>query len=256
MAQLFSSLADKQLIELLKNGAVGIIPTDTVYGLICVATNTQAVDKLYALKSREHKPGTVIAAHIDQLVSLGLKYRYLKAAEQYWPAPISVVVPSGDPQTNYLRMGLPALAVRISAAKTLNKLINIVGPLLTSSANLAGQLPANTIKEAQNYFGDVSLASHLDVAQGSNEQRTSRTQKYGERAAQVADTAMRQKHGEVPGSAGQQGNAVQSKGVDFYVDGGDLSGREPSTIIRVVDDAVEVLRPGAVKINEKGEIDK
>jgi len=42
--------------------------------------------------------------------------------------------------------------------------------------------------------------------------------------------------------------------VDFYVDGGDLSGRPPSTIIRIVDDAIEVMREGAVKINENGRI--
>jgi tRNA A37 threonylcarbamoyladenosine synthetase subunit TsaC/SUA5/YrdC len=45
--------------------------------------------------------------------------------------------------------------------------------------------------------------------------------------------------------------------VDFYVNGGDLTGRLPSTLIRVVDDAIEVLRPGAVTINpETGEIVK
>jgi L-threonylcarbamoyladenylate synthase len=42
--------------------------------------------------------------------------------------------------------------------------------------------------------------------------------------------------------------------VDFYIDGGDYSDRLPSTVIRVVDDMVEVLRLGAVKINEKGEL--
>jgi tRNA A37 threonylcarbamoyladenosine synthetase subunit TsaC/SUA5/YrdC len=41
--------------------------------------------------------------------------------------------------------------------------------------------------------------------------------------------------------------------VDFYIDGGDLSGHAPSTVIRIVDDAIEVLREGAVKINENGE---
>ena len=38
--------------------------------------------------------------------------------------------------------------------------------------------------------------------------------------------------------------------VDFYVDGGDLSANQPSTIIRIVDDAVEVLRQGAVHVKE------
>ena len=42
--------------------------------------------------------------------------------------------------------------------------------------------------------------------------------------------------------------------IDFYVDGGDLRGRQPSTVIRIIDDAIEVLRPGAVNIDETGVI--
>ncbi|HZL07625.1 MAG TPA: Sua5/YciO/YrdC/YwlC family protein, partial [Candidatus Dormibacteraeota bacterium] len=48
----------------------------------------------------------------------------------------------------------------------------------------------------------------------------------------------------------EQAKAVFTDQVDFYEDGGDLSGREPSTVIRIVDDAIEVLRPGAVKIDD------
>jgi tRNA A37 threonylcarbamoyladenosine synthetase subunit TsaC/SUA5/YrdC len=42
--------------------------------------------------------------------------------------------------------------------------------------------------------------------------------------------------------------------VDFYLDGGDLTGHQASTIIRVVDDAVEIFRPGAIAITDAGEI--
>jgi tRNA A37 threonylcarbamoyladenosine synthetase subunit TsaC/SUA5/YrdC len=40
--------------------------------------------------------------------------------------------------------------------------------------------------------------------------------------------------------------------IDFYADGGDLSGRQSSTIIRIIDDAIEIIRQGAVKIDETG----
>jgi L-threonylcarbamoyladenylate synthase len=146
---------------------------------------------LYALKHREHKPGTVVAASIDQLVELGLKKRYLKAVEQYWPGPVSVIVPSGAPKTNYLRLGADGLAVRIVADGKLAKLLKETGPLMTSSANQPGEKPADTIEEAEMYFG---------------------------------------------------------RQLDFYVDGGNLRNRKPSTLIRVIDDAVEVLREGAVTI--------
>jgi tRNA threonylcarbamoyl adenosine modification protein (Sua5/YciO/YrdC/YwlC family) len=176
-------------------GGVGVLPSDTVYGLMCRAADQAAVERLYALKSREHKPGTLIAASIDQMVELGIKRRYLMAYEQFWPNPLSIDVPH---QISYLNQETGRQAVRvISGPPELIELMNHCGPLLTSSANHPGKPPANTIAEAQSSFGDL---------------------------------------------------------VDFYVDGGDLSGREPSTIIRVIDDAIEVLRPGVVKIDENGRI--
>lgn len=194
--QIFTDLTDSALIALLQNGAVGVLPTDTVYGLVCRAADQAAVERLYALKSRENKPGTIIAARLQQLIDLGLRARYLKAVEQFWPNSLSVVIPCG-PELEYLHQGKDSLAVRIPADEQIQKLLQQTGALLTSSANQPGEPVANTVAEAQKYFGDS---------------------------------------------------------VDFYVDGGDLSSRPPSTLIRVVDDAIEILREGAVKIDENGRI--
>lgn len=182
---------------LLKPGSIGVIPTDTVYGVVARAEDRGAASRLYELKKREGKPGTLIAQSIDQLVELGLKRRYLTAVEQYWPGPISVVVPCADPELAYLHQGKMSLAVRIPQHLGLLGVLEKTGPLVTSSANIPGEQPAQTVEEAHNYFTDA---------------------------------------------------------VDFYVDGGNLSGHQPSTIIRIVDDAIEVLRDGAVKINENGRL--
>jgi len=184
-----------EVIALIKDGAVGVLPTDTTYGLVCAAAIPEAVSRLYALKKREKKPGTVIAVSIEQLVALGIKERYLKPVSYFWPNPISIEIPHG---IIYLNQGTGRQAFRIVKESQLQKLLEQTGPLLTSSANHPGEKPAGTIDEAKHYFSDD---------------------------------------------------------INFYVDGGDLSSREPSTIIRIVDDEVEVIREGAVKINEKGEIE-
>ena len=184
--------------QMLQAGSVGIIPTDTVYGLVASAHNQDAVKRLYDLKGREGKPGTIIAASIDDLAKLGIKARYLKAVADYWPGAISIVIPAADPSLEYLHEGVGSLAVRLPADGPVAKLLEQTGPLLTSSANHPGETVANTIQESKKYFGDS---------------------------------------------------------IDFYVDGGDLDGREPSTIIRVVDDAIEVLRQGAVRIENNGVAD-
>ncbi len=173
--------------------AVGVIPTDTVYGLIARAQDKQAVKRLYKLKSRENKPGTVIAASLEQLEELGLKHRYLKAVEQFWPGAVSVIIPASDPALDYLTQGKMSLAVRIPNDTELVKFLKQTGPLLTSSANDPGQPTSVNITQAKKYFGNK---------------------------------------------------------VDFYVDGGDSSNKQPSTVIRILDDAVEVIRQGAVKIDD------
>lgn len=182
---------------LLKAGSIGVIPTDTVYGVVARASDEAAVARLYALKNREGKPGTVIAASIDQLVELGFKRRYLTAVEQYWPGAISVIIPCADPHLAYLHQGRQSVAVRIPEHVALLGLLQKTGPLATSSANKPGEPPAQSIEEARSYFGD---------------------------------------------------------GIDFYVDGGDHTNHQPSTIIRIVDDAIEIVREGAVKINENGRL--
>jgi len=189
-----NSLADPRLIAAITGGEVVVLPTDTVYGICALASDSKAVSKLYGLKSREKKPGTVIAESIQQLTQLGIKKRYLTAVEVYWPGPVSVEIPH---DITHLNQGTGRQAFRIVKDAGLTALLKKTGPLLTSSCNLPGEPPANNIREAIQYFNNK---------------------------------------------------------ISVYVDGGDLSGKKPSTLIRVVDDMVEVLREGAVEISESGKI--
>ncbi len=192
--RLFQDINDPELVELLRGGAVGVLPTDTVYGLVCRAADERAVKRLYDTKGRDGKPGTIIAARIQQLVDLGVRARYLKAVEHFWPGPISIIVPA---DLGYLNQGVVGLALRIPGDDLLRELLRQTGALQTTSANASSEPTATTVEAARAYFGDS---------------------------------------------------------VDFYVDGGDLSGRPPSTIIRIVDDAIEIIREGAVKIDENGRV--
>lgn len=194
-----SALLDSpSLAQRIRDGAVGVIPTDTVYGLVCAANNEEAVKRIFTVKVREANPGTVLAASVQQLIDLGLRGRYVKAVEHFWPNPISIVIPCGD-ELAYLHQGKHSLAVRIPDDAHLGAFLKETGPLMTTSANQPGQPTARTIAEAKAAFGDSA---------------------------------------------------------DFYLDAGELGNRPPSTIIRVVDDAIEVLRQGAVHIDEAGRIQR
>ena len=153
MTSVFNHINSPELPILIRAGKVGVLPTDTLYGLVCSASNKLAVANLYKLKNRDKKPGTIIAASIDQLVGLGLKKRYLKAVEQYWPGAVSVVLPTDNPELSYLDQGVGTLAVRVVDDPSVASLLHKVGPLLTSSANTPGDDPAVSIAAAQEYFG-------------------------------------------------------------------------------------------------------
>lgn len=181
---------DEQATQILLNGGVGVMPTDTLYGIVARAADPKAVARMYGLKQREHKPGTVIAASIEQLIELGVEERYLRRVGQWWPGSLSVETPLG-PHLDYLHQQTGRQGFRIVADERVRKVLEVTGPLVTSSANQPGEEPANVIEDAERYFGDR---------------------------------------------------------VDFYVDGGDRSGRPPSTIARITDNGIEIIRQGAVVI--------
>jgi L-threonylcarbamoyladenylate synthase len=182
-------LTFETVIPALNNGSVGVMPTDTVYGLVARAQDKTAVERLYALKSREQKPGTLIAASVQQLVDLDVPTEELKKVEKWWPGSLSaVLIMRGN---DYLHQGVGDIAMRVIADPALCELLEKTGPLLTSSANQPGEPGATTIDEAWQYFGDS---------------------------------------------------------VDFYVDGGKITSRMPSTIVKPVAGGITILRQGAIKI--------
>lgn len=182
----------EKAIAILNQGGVGVMPTDTVYGLVARAKDPTAVARMYALKHRDHKPGTVIAASVEQLADLGVPKDHLDKVKKWWPNPLSVETPLGD-NLSYLHQDTGRQGFRVVADETVRGVLEQTGPLVTSSANHPGKPGSVTVDEAIDYFGER---------------------------------------------------------VDFYVDGGDLSGRAPSTIIKITDDGtIEIIRQGAIHID-------
>jgi L-threonylcarbamoyladenylate synthase len=141
-----------QAKEALREGQVGVIPTDTLYGVVCAADNQDAVGCLYRAKQRENKPGTIIAASVDQLRSIGLVASKELDNFLYWPGSVSVILNAPD-KLSYIHGGVGSIAARVVAPQVLRELLADVGPLLTSSANITGHQPAVSVAEAMRYFG-------------------------------------------------------------------------------------------------------
>lgn len=145
---------DDIIVDLLKGGAVGFMPTDTVYGLSCLASEQAAVERIYDLKKRDaNKPFIILIPEISHASKLGINPGALKPLSRIWPAPLSVICPAG-PAPKYLHRGTQSLALRVPADESLRRLLATTGPLVSTSANLSEKPPVNDTDQAEQVFGE------------------------------------------------------------------------------------------------------
>ncbi len=147
---------NEDIATMIAEGAVGVFPTDTLYGLIGSAWEPEAVERIYFLKQRNpSKPLIVLINDIKTLESFGVELS--QALEErlraYWPGPYSIVLPVMDEQFEYLSRGHDTIAFRLPDNEQLRELIALAGPLVAPSANPEGRPPATTTEEARAYFG-------------------------------------------------------------------------------------------------------
>ena len=141
----------------LSQGKIGVIPTDTIYGLVGKALLPKTVERIYEIKGRKpDKPLITLISTLEDLKLFEIKIdaETKKVLEKYWPGKVSVILPCPNQEFEYLHRGTKTLAFRLPDYPELTHLITQTGPLVAPSANPEGLPPAKNIKEAREYFGD------------------------------------------------------------------------------------------------------
>lgn len=142
--------------ELIRRGSVGVIPTDTLYGIVCRFDMPVSVDRLYRLKRREKsKPCIILIDCIERLIDFGvtLSESESKTVRDLWPGPVSIIF-DVDESFKDLTCGTDTLAFRVPLDERLRSFLTVSGPVLAPSANLEGMKPPITVSEAYLYFGE------------------------------------------------------------------------------------------------------
>ena len=132
---------EKEIIKILKKGGVGVMPTDTLYGLVGSAFSNEAIKRIYKIKKRDKKkPLIVLISSLNDLKKFNIKLTTVQSRtlNKVWPGKVSVVVNN--------------IAFRLPAKKLLIDMIKKTGPLVAPSANPEGLKPAESIGEAEKYF--------------------------------------------------------------------------------------------------------
>ncbi len=153
----YAFIQAKKAALFLKEGAIGVIPTDTIYGICGSALNKKTVEKIYKLRKRNpKKPVIILIGSIGDLKEFNVKLKdwQEEILLKIWPAKISVILDCPSSKFSYLHRGTKSLSFRIPASKNLLKIISVSGPLVAPSANFEDQPPAENINEARRYFGN------------------------------------------------------------------------------------------------------
>jgi len=147
------------LSKFIRNGAIGVMETDTIYGLVGSAFFPDVVNRIYQIKHRNiNKPFIILVSDVEHLKYFGVNVtkELLVQIRNYWPGPNSIILPIEDPvKFDYLTRGGNKLCFRMPDMASMFELLDLTGPIVAPSANLEGEAPAKTIQEAYEYFGDM-----------------------------------------------------------------------------------------------------
>lgn len=183
-------------IQRIKEGFVGIFPTDTVYGIGCNAFNENALQNLYKIKQRDlGKPINMLVSSIDMIKNYVKEIHPIeqKLMESFWPGSLTIIFDKSELVPDLLTSSQPTVGIRMPNNQICLEIISKLGiPLAMSSANLSDNPPDCKLSELLLDF---------------------------------------------------------SEKVDFILDSGELVG-SPSTIVRVENNELKILREGNISITD------
>ena len=127
--------------EILRDGGIVAIPTETVYGLAADAFNGEAVKKIFEAKGRpQDNPLIVHISDFNQIYGIAREVPETakKLAEKFWPGPLTIILPKKSEIPDETSGGLDTVAVRMPSHPVANKIIELSCPLAAPSANISG----------------------------------------------------------------------------------------------------------------------
>lgn len=185
----------KEAASIIKAGGIVSFPTETVYGLGADAMNPIAVARIFEAKNRPFFDPLI--AHLsdpEQIfkITKNVDDEILKLAEEFWPGPLTIVLPKSENVPDIVTSGLDTVACRVPDHPVAIKLIEMCGtPIAAPSANPFG-------------FLSPTQAIHVEDQLGSR--------------------------------------------VDMILDGGKCKIGVESTIIKIENHSIELLRPGGIPV--------
>lgn len=151
--------AAAEAVEVLKNGELVALPTETVYGLAADVTNADAVAKIFEVKERPHFDPLIVhigkMPQLTEVVSIpeALQPLVQQLADEFWPGPLTLILPKTEKVPDLVTSGLDTVAVRMSAHEVMREVAKTV-PVAAPSANRFGRISPTSATAVATELGE------------------------------------------------------------------------------------------------------
>lgn len=149
----------QQAVEVLRSGGLVAFPTETVYGLGADATQAEAVERIYEVKGRPTtNPIIVHVADIERARRYAAQWPEAaqKLAEQFWPGPLTLVVPKSPQIVDQATAGLKTVGLRVPNHPVALELLRAFdGAIAAPSANRSARVSPTTAQHVRDELGDL-----------------------------------------------------------------------------------------------------
>lgn len=151
--------------DIIKNGGLVAIPTETVYGLGANGLDPEAVAKIFIAKGRpQDNPLILHVAEPSEIEAIchSIPKAAYTLAEKFWPGPLTMVLPARDTVPRRTTGGLSTVAVRCPDSDVTRRIIRLAGvPIAAPSANISGK-PSTTTAEHVRHDHDGKIEAIVD----------------------------------------------------------------------------------------------
>jgi L-threonylcarbamoyladenylate synthase len=150
---------DDNLINIISDyiisGKIAILPTSTLYGISCSHKSKKSIEKVYEIKKREDSlPFIILISDTSIIPDLALEITEpaKKLINYYWlnrnPEPLTLIFKRNKSLKHFITSGSDNIAIRLDGLKLLRRIIDISGPIISTSANISGNnIPPAVIED-------------------------------------------------------------------------------------------------------------
>lgn len=144
-----------QLTATLREGGVILMPTETVYGLFADSQQASAVEAIYRLKGRDRtKPLSLNVTSLKEIYAFSTHHPdYLdRLYKTFLPGPLTIILEANERVPYWVNAGKATIGFRVPNHSGLLSMIETIGPLAGTSANLSGKTSGHHFQDIQEQF--------------------------------------------------------------------------------------------------------